>query len=98
MISLQQICKLIEVIVYILVIKSHDVDIPDITVKFKTFNLISTFYTLINVPMYYFPLINCVEFYVYCSGWNDGTNYSTGFNAKKKICEKHQKIPKLLSI
>ena len=43
LISLQQICKLIEVIVYILVIKSHDVDIPDITVKFKTFNLISTF-------------------------------------------------------
>ena len=45
LISLQQICKLIEVIVYILVIKSHDVDIPDITVKFKTFNLISTFYS-----------------------------------------------------
>ena len=36
-------CRLIEDIVYILVINSHDVDIPDITVLFKAFNLISIF-------------------------------------------------------
>ena len=38
-----KICKLIEVIVYILNINSHDVDIPDITVLFKAFKRITTF-------------------------------------------------------
>ena len=56
LISLQQICKLIDVIVYILVIKSHDVDIPDITVKFKTFNLISTFYSFDKCSHVLLPL------------------------------------------
>ena len=40
LIKLQQICQLIEVIVYILVINSHDVDIPDMNVLFTTFNFI----------------------------------------------------------
>ena len=54
LISLRQICKLIDVVVYILVIKSHDIDIPDITVKFKTFNLISTFCSFVNTSVTYF--------------------------------------------
>ena len=57
-----KICKLIDVIVYILIINSHDVDIPDITILFKAFNLISTFCSFHKCSHVLLPLdkLRCV--------------------------------------